>query len=138
MAFDVQAWLRQATTGAGGSLILGTVTALSTGQVTFAHALPALVTGVFLVFFPEKNASAALVAPVVTDVEKAVEAYNLGRKHGSVENAIAAAVPAAPTIQDALKLLLAVAGNSAVPVAESTANTTVGVVAPTVTTHQSS
>jgi hypothetical protein len=87
----------QVTTGHGAAAIMGVLTAVYTGQMSWPTAIPTLIGAAFLVAYPENAPASAAAAKVATDLvpaakdgEALIAAFAAGIKHGSV------VVPPAP------------------------------------------
>lgn len=108
---NLPAWLTTSTTGQGGSVLLGLVAGLSTGTLTWQHAIPIAVLGVALILFPQNPGLAQAAQTVATDAVAAAPvaladyrqialAFQAGIQHAAVALpapapvAIAAPVPA--------------------------------------------
>jgi hypothetical protein len=63
-------WLRQATTGAGFSALVGTVIAVASGQLTWQAGAPLIVGGLLAIAWPERPGLSADAEAVVTDAVK--------------------------------------------------------------------
>lgn len=98
---NLPAWLGQATTGAGASVILAALAALAAGQVTWQAAMVAIVGGICSMIWPESPGIAPAAQDATADVVKVIEAYKLGRSHAAPapppqQSAVAAAQPGVP------------------------------------------
>jgi hypothetical protein len=69
---SIISWLRQTTTGAGFSALIGTVVAMASGQLAWQAALPLIVGGVLAIAWPEKP---GLRADAETVVDNALKVY---------------------------------------------------------------
>jgi hypothetical protein len=67
---SIISWLRQATTGAGFSALVGTVIAVASGQLTWQAGAPLIVGGLLAIAWPEKPGLSADAEAVVTDAVK--------------------------------------------------------------------
>jgi hypothetical protein len=67
---SIISWLRQTTTGAGFSALIGTVVAVASGQLAWQTAAPLIVGGVLAIAWPEKPALRADAETVVGDALK--------------------------------------------------------------------
>lgn len=85
----IPAWLTTSTTGQGATLLLGTLMAISSGQLSLHEAIPAFVGAVVLIIWPQSTALAAAAKTTSTDLEVLFDAYRIGATHGA-----AAAAPA--------------------------------------------
>jgi hypothetical protein len=65
----VVAWLRQPTSIAGIATLVGTATAVVSGDITVAHALPTLAAGAVALAIPESSGVPALVGQLIQAVE---------------------------------------------------------------------
>jgi hypothetical protein len=105
----LKSWTGQSTTGQGFTLLAALIAGLTSHQITLDQAIIGVVPAIILVIWPEKVAVAAAAAPLAGDLEKAIQAYSLGVRHGTAGAAAAVAPTIAPALQDAAKLFLAAA-----------------------------
>ena len=100
---NIKAWMTQVTTGSGGAAILGTLSAVASGTITWQQAIPVIVSGVALIAFPENQGLANSAATLATDAETAIPmlltAYRTGLQHGASSVAKPAVPAVAPVAQ---------------------------------------
>lgn len=86
----ISTWLGQKTTGAGLAAILGTLSGVAAGSVSWHAAVPILVAGVVGLIVPENTGLTAAASTLALDTETLIGAYRMGLGHGAV---LAPAVP---------------------------------------------
>lgn len=118
----VAAWATQSTTGQGFGIVAGVFAAVQSGSMTLAQAGPAILIGLILIVWPQKQAVAQSVGAVALDMEGLFSAYRTGMAHGAsaAQAAIGAATnpAAASAVSDISNLIKAVnsAGATTMPV----------------------
>jgi hypothetical protein len=114
-AVALKSWAGQGTTGQGFTLLAALIAGMTAHQITLDQAIIGVVPAIILIIWPEKVAVAAAAAPLAGDIEKAIEAYSLGVRHGTAGAAAAVAPTVAPALGDAAKLFLAAVSASPAP-----------------------
>lgn len=78
MSINLRGWIGQATTGHGVMILLPTILAMVTGELSMAAGVPLLVAAVVGLLWPENTALKGAVQTVAADVETVVSAYRAG------------------------------------------------------------
>ncbi|MDE2471021.1 MAG: hypothetical protein KGL35_20330 [Bradyrhizobium sp.] len=80
---SIAVWFGQKTTGAGIAAILGALSAVATGSLTWHAAIPVLIAGIVGLVMPENASAASATHTLVADTETLISAYRMGLEHGA-------------------------------------------------------